>query len=301
MPSLDFRSPYGSAKRPLMGHATGSKLFPVAEAGRRAASSLGRVRPRGAAGTWVGTGGATRFVPLIDLAAGRKPLLRALGVTAVTTVLVTALSYGLPDAHAATGVGLTFLIATYVLVLRSDDNARVRHYGLSLGGLLESEPIDPRRLLRDALGALGWAALMAAIFFPPFWLGYVLWWQPSSKFVAPPLATLASDALGQLLVIALPEEAFYRGYLLTTLDDHWPPERKLLGARVGLGLIVSSALFAVGHVLTEVHPNRLAVFFPALLFGFLRARSGGIGAALLFHAMCNLFASYVARGYGFPG
>ena len=35
--------------------------------------------------------------------------------------------------------------------------------------------------------------------------------------------------------------------------------------------------FALGHVATEVHPNRLAVFFPSLLFGYLRTRRGGIG------------------------
>ncbi len=100
-------------------------------------------------------------------------------------------------------------------------------------------------------------------------------------------------------MIALPEEAFYRGYLLTALDDIWPPARRLLGARVGLGLVVSSAVFALGHLLTEFNPSRLAVFFPALVFGWLRARTGGVGAAILFHAFCNLFASYLARGYGF--
>ena len=56
-------------------------------------------------------------------------------------------------------------------------------------------------------------------------------------------------------------------------------------------------IFAVGHVLTIPHVSRLAVFFPALLFGWLRARTGGIGAGVLFHAMCNLFSAALARGY----
>jgi hypothetical protein len=72
----------------------------------------------------------------------------------------------------------------------------------------------------------------------------------------------------------------------------------VLGVRVGPGLLVASAIFAVGHVLTEVHPNRLAVFFPALIFGWLRAKTGGIGASLLFHAACNVFASFLLRSYG---
>jgi membrane protease YdiL (CAAX protease family) len=43
------------------------------------------------------------------------------------------------------------------------------------------------------------------------------------------------------------------------------------------------------------------VFFPSLLFGWLRARTGGIGAGTAYHASCNLFASLLGRGYGlFP-
>ena len=39
------------------------------------------------------------------------------------------------------------------------------------------------------------------------------------------------------------------------------------------------------------------MFFPALLFGWLRCRTGGIGAAWL-HAMSNLFSATLGRGYG---
>jgi membrane protease YdiL (CAAX protease family) len=104
--------------------------------------------------------------------------------------------------------------------------------------------------------------------------------------------------LGQFLVIALPEEAFYRGYLQTRLDEAWPPRLRVLGTYVGPGLVVTSVVFALGHVATELHPDRLAVFFPSLLFGWMRARRRGIGAPAAFHALCNLFASYLARSYG---
>ncbi|MBI3200280.1 MAG: CPBP family intramembrane metalloprotease [Myxococcales bacterium] len=112
------------------------------------------------------------------------------------------------------------------------------------------------------------------------------------------LPSLGDDVLGQLLVIALPEEAFFRGYLQTALDDAWKPRIRVLGAELGWGILVSSALFAFGHFATEPHPNRLAVFFPALVFGWLRARTNGIGAGIVFHALCNLFAAYLARSYG---
>jgi uncharacterized protein len=220
---------------------------------------------------------------------------------ALTTATVTALSYLLPETYAATGVGLGFLAATYLAVLRGSDTPTVRHFGLSLGGLLEPEPIDPGRMLKELAVAIGWATALALIFFPPFWLGYVYWWKPKLPFVPAPFPSLGDEVLGQLLVIALPEEAFYRGYLQRAFDDVWKPRWRLLGAMLGPGIVVASALFAVGHLLTEVKPDRLAVFFPALVFGWLRARTGGIGAALLFHAACNLFASWLARSYGFHG
>ena len=66
------------------------------------------------------------------------------------------------------------------------------------------------------------------------------------------------------------------------------------------GWLVGAALFAAGHLCTEFNPGRLAVFFPALVFGFLRARTRGVGAGIVFHALCNLFASYLGQSYGFP-
>jgi membrane protease YdiL (CAAX protease family) len=103
--------------------------------------------------------------------------------------------------------------------------------------------------------------------------------------------------MGQLLLIALPEEAFYRGYLQTRLDDAWTPRWRVLGATLGPGVLVSCAIFAVGHVITIPNAARLAVFFPALAFGWLRARTGGIGAALVFHALCNLYSELLGHGF----
>lgn len=221
------------------------------------------------------------------------PLAVAVGVTAV----VTALSYGLPYAYQATGVGLAFLLATYVLVLRHD-SATVDRHGLALGGLFDAEPLSPARLAADAARALDWAIGVALVVLPPFWVGWVHFWKPAGGFRAAGVGTLADDALGQLLVIALPEEAFYRGYLQSALDDAWRPRFRLLGADLGPSLLVTSGLFALGHLATELDANRLAVFFPALLFGWLRARTGGVGASIALHALCNLFASYLARSYG---
>lgn len=102
----------------------------------------------------------------------------------------------------------------------------------------------------------------------------------------------------QLVVVALPEEAFFRGYLQTALDRAWGRQIEVLGAKVGPALLVSSAIFAVGHFATIPNPARFAVFVPSLLFGWLRARTGGVGAGIAFHAMCNLLSEGLARGSG---
>jgi membrane protease YdiL (CAAX protease family) len=232
--------------------------------------------------------------PSIDRpASALRPLLAAAAVSAV----VTAASYLTPERYAATAVGVLFLGATWLFVLRHDEET-IRAHGLSLGGLLEPTAIDPARLAREAAIALGWALLFALVTFPPFRFGYPLFLHARHAFHLRLPPSVFDEIAGQLVVIALPEEAFFRGYLMTSLDRAWRPRFRLFGAAIGPGLFVSAAIFAVGHYLTIRSPARLAVFFPALLFGFLRARTGGIGAAVLFHALCNLFSATLGRGYG---
>ena len=52
--------------------------------------------------------------------------------------------------------------------------------------------------------------------------------------------------------------------------------------------LLVAALFAVGHLLTPA-PWRLAVFFPALLFAFLRNRTRTIVGASICHFLCNVW------------
>src|SRR5512133_905798 len=223
---------------------------------------------------------------------------RVLLVAAADTLAIAAMSHLLPAECAGIAVGIAFLWISYRLVARDAASARVRHFGLSLGGLFEPEPLDGPRILRETVSALVWALAVAAIVFPPFLVGFVGWWRPTAGFVAAPLRPVLDDLAGQLLMVALPEEAFYRGYLQTSLDDCWKTRWKWLGGHFSPGLLVASVIFALGHVLTEPHPNRLAVFFPSLLFGWLRSRTAGIGAGVFFHAFCNLYSGYLGRSFG---
>jgi len=228
----------------------------------------------------------------------RAALLEALLVAAVVTGLVTVVSAISPDKYVATAVGFVFLAATWVFVWRRDD-ARVEAYGLTLGGLVLPGALDYGRLARSGLRALAWALAAAAITFVPFYFGWRRFWMPRGTFALHvlPLDVL-NEVFGQIVIIALPEEAFYRGYLQSRLDEALPrPRLRLLGAEVGPALVVTSVVFALGHVATIREPARLAVFFPSLLFGWLRYRTRSMGAGLAFHAMCNLFSEALGKGF----
>jgi membrane protease YdiL (CAAX protease family) len=97
-------------------------------------------------------------------------------------------------------------------------------------------------------------------------------------------------ALSQILVVAVPEEVFFRGYLMSRFEARFPSRRRLWGAAVGWPLIITSLLFASGHFLVDLQPARLAVFFPALAFGWMRSRSGSVAPGAIFHALCNLLS-----------
>jgi membrane protease YdiL (CAAX protease family) len=119
------------------------------------------------------------------------------------------------------------------------------------------------------------------------WSGARLTWPPD----------VALTALDQLLVVAVPEELFFRGYLQGRLEERFPPRRTLFGAAVGPASIISSALFAVGHVLVDLNPMRLAVFVPGLVFSWMRSRTGAIAAGALYHALCNVYSDVVHRSF----
>ncbi len=212
--------------------------------------------------------------------------------------LAVALQW-LPSFYVPAIFGGLLLFLTWWLVWQKGD-AVTQRAGLSLGGWMLSCPLPLKALVRAVMQAFAWALLMVALVFPlfvPFWRA---WWQPKGPFVLTiPLPEVVNLVMAHLVVIALPEEAFYRGYLQSRLDEVWEPRWRIAGASIGPGLVVSSLVFAMTHLVYVWNPlQQLAVFFPSLLFGWLRARTGGVGASIALHAMANLFSvEILSRGY----
>jgi membrane protease YdiL (CAAX protease family) len=156
---------------------------------------------------------------------------------------------------------------------------------------------------RDLLHALALALIVLPLFvlaylnlsalqplLPDFAAGLAAPFAAPARFVfrLPPAKTQL-ELLGQLgghAAVALSEEFFYRGYLTSLFETAWPPRQRIAGAAMGRGALVAAALFALGHLLVPA-PFRLLTFFPALIFAWLRARTGTIAGAAIFHFLCN--------------
>ncbi len=92
----------------------------------------------------------------------------------------------------------------------------------------------------------------------------------------------------QLVVVALPEELFFRGFLLGLLEQRFPPKRRVLGGGIGVALVLSAAAFALVHLPKDGDPRALATFFPGLLFGWMRSSTRSVLASTLTHAGSNI-------------
>jgi membrane protease YdiL (CAAX protease family) len=206
-------------------------------------------------------------------------------------------------------------VAAFLFIALPDARLRARgedwpDYGVPLHGLRDRRTWAA--FGRGTLVALAVAALVFPLFAAGFWayaelLPHLPGWAarvlapyggtPRLAFRLPPELPLL--ALVQLLVVALPEEMFYRGFVQTAWARREPARGvTVLGARLGAGFLWTQVLFAAGH-LVVLQPWRLGTFFPGLLFGWLRERTGGVAAPVVLHALSNLFiATLEASFYG---
>ncbi|QQR89772.1 MAG: CPBP family intramembrane metalloprotease [Myxococcales bacterium] len=232
-----------------------------------------------------------------------KQAFRSYAIVAIVTALVVYLPVAWFQQHLAPLLLALFLLWT-ALHFAVDNKDNLARHGLSLGGFFESSSSEKSTVsallhtLPAAFKSLALAALTALIVFPPFIVAYLWWWKPDGAFHWQWPAGLLSYALNQLFVVALPEEAFFRGYLQTRLADGFRTQRKVFGVSLSLpAWLMQAALFALLHFLAPPHPSRFAVFFPALVFGWLRRKEQSIGASVWFHAMSNILSFTLARGF----
>lgn len=207
--------------------------------------------------------------------------------------------------------GHLILAAAFIgaaLTLARREHGGAQRFGIDLCGVLDANEDEApglagmahtfRRALPRLFSELFVALAIAAVVFPIFVVGFRLWHQPTHPFTWQLPRDPIDFVLSQVLVIALPEEALFRGYFQTRLSDRFATQTRVLGVSISLpALVLQALLFAILHFIVAFDPGRLAVFFPALLFGWMRAFRGGIGAAIWFHALCNVLSEVLTRGY----
>ncbi len=217
----------------------------------------------------------------------RRGLIKEIGaIYTLQIVLIAALVQG--DRLIGLGGALHLLVAVVfialpIFVLDRTGRPYLR-YGICWG-----------RPFADTLVAI----LAMALLFPPVALLAPWVWgmdSPDWRFVWP--EGYPGVGLSHIVVVALPEEIFYRGYLMGRLDDVFGGRKRLLRCDVGWGLPLQAILFALGHFLIDLNPGRLAVFFPALVFGWLRLKRKSIFAPVVFHAGSNIFMETFRSGLG---
>jgi hypothetical protein len=229
-----------------------------------------------------------------DRQAGRDALLAWAAVAAIVAAVVR-IDVTLPlVGHLGSAlVAVTLLYAPVVVAARRKED--LVDYGFT------STPVGKNVL---------YAGVALAIILPLFAGGYVLFYDTvcDSRWLrdlAPPgtcrgwhgfdppaprhVAALAEFIAVQIVVVALPEELFFRGCVLGLLERRWPPTRRVLGGGIGWALVLSSLLFAVIHLPKAGDPRALATFFPGLLFGWLRSATGSIAGSVAVHAASNIW------------
>lgn len=249
-------------------------------------------------------------------AAARRGILWEVGATFVLTLLLIRLTvgafgdalWGLPLAI----IPILFMWApVWVLERRGVDPDR---YPLAIPAWSE------REVWRRAVVLSGGVILAVAV---PYVLLYHLW--QTSLFPAALQAMCDNDVAGtcsearraarfapawrwptepwkllgyHLFFVAIPEELFYRGYMQSRLDEVWAPRWQIFGAQLGPGWLVTCVVFAAGHSLVIFQWWHFAIVVPALVFGWMRARTGEVMAGAFFHAWCNVSVAFLDTAYG---
>ena len=212
-----------------------------------------------------------------------------LGTLLLIRAVDTAHDLGLPEVVLA----LVPVLFMYVPVLVC------RRRGLDPDAYVLGLPGWRHPAWRAGLREAAWVVVLIA---PPFLLLYHLW--QSVVFGRGPVGGWPEQAwllpFFHLFFVAIPEEMFYRGFMQKRLDEVFVPRWNVFGVRMGWGWLITCVLFAFGHSIVAFQWWHFAIFFPSLVFGWLRAKTDDILAGAWFHAWCNVTVGFLDAAYGIP-
>ncbi len=144
------------------------------------------------------------------------------------------------------------------------------------------------------------ASIAAIIVFPLFFIGVHMWQSflfPTLSFTFQLLPDVLLFSLYQVILVALPEEYYFRGYFQTSLNAVFEKKWRILGVHLGWSWIITSIVFAFAHTMITFRWWHFSIFFPGLLFGYLREKTGRITASIICHALSNILMNLFVYCY----
>lgn len=152
----------------------------------------------------------------------------------------------------------------------------------------------------DFFRGIKWFTAVTLVIMPLFTLAAHVWMVTlfsHQEFRPAPWHVFAGGLFAQWIAVALPEEFFFRGFLQDRLGLFFKPRWNIFGVSLGWGWPLTALLFAFAHSVIAVQWWHFSIFFPALLFGWLREKTGSITAPVLFHAFCNSWTVWFTQSY----
>ena len=140
---------------------------------------------------------------------------------------------------------------------------------------------EPRDRVWPALAI----ATLLALCFPAYGL-----------FIGARLPTDAATVIYELTLPGLAEEMVFRGVFQSLFNQVFGRPWKLLGAQVGWGFILSTAMFTIGHGMLfskSLHlqtsfVGMLPALYAGLILGWMRERAGSIWPGVVVHNATNI-------------
>lgn len=157
------------------------------------------------------------------------------------------------------------------------------------------------RTFPDYFRSLKFFFIITLAVMPPFMVAAHFWmlhvfhrqgFEPAS------ITFFTQGFLTQLIAVALPEEFFFRGYFQEKLGTFFKPKWKIFGVSLGYAWPLTAIIFSFAHSVIHIQWWHFSIFFPALLFGWLREKTGSITAPILFHTFCNCWTVWFTHSYG---
>jgi membrane protease YdiL (CAAX protease family) len=163
----------------------------------------------------------------------------------------------------------------------------------------KQNPLKTLLPLKNIIQSLSLLSLTSIIVFPLLFIAlFTLKRWPIIEpaiLIPPPAGQVANWVIYQFLYIAVFEEIFFRAYIQSNiqraLDQQLtanPEQPKKLNRRHWTAITVSSAAFTAAHMIINSDPKAILVFLPAMIFGYLFARTKSLIAPILFHGLSNV-------------